>query len=116
MRISERLMYSLGAALCIFQAFMFHSDLLSDHKAEIGNDAIICLLLVTALIGGFYEGIRYQQYLFLLAFTIQSVLIIFEIHSTIALSLYTIVLILSILNSCIFGEATFNSLKMTGTY
>jgi hypothetical protein len=43
-------------------------------------------------------------------------LIFFGIYSIIAISVYSVILVLTILNSCLFGEANFNRLEMVGPY
>ena len=67
MRIVERLMYGLGVLLCIVLIYQKHTDSLTHRLSVIIDDTIVSSIVVTALVGAFYEGIRLQQYLFLVA-------------------------------------------------
>mmetsp|Transcript_24451 Transcript_24451/g.37916 ORF Transcript_24451/g.37916 Transcript_24451/m.37916 type:complete len:121 (+) Transcript_24451:1-363(+) len=116
MRVTERLMYGLGIIFTGSVICERRFGLVSHQTALILDDSIIVLILLTAFTGAMYEGIRFQQYLFLLAYFSVAILVFMEIYSEIALGIFALILVVSIVNAIVFGEATFKSLKMKGPF
>jgi uncharacterized membrane protein len=62
------------------------------------------------------EGIRFAQWIYLVAFVPHIVLVIMDVFSYVALGIYCTFLAFSIIVALIFGEANFNKMKMIGPY
>lgn len=106
MRISERLMYLLGIALAITYGL----------EEFLWSFILVCLILVVIIVGAAFEGLRFFQWIFIVAFIGQIVLVIMDVFSYIALAIYCSFLGIAIICSIIFGEATFDRVKMTGPF
>lgn len=106
MRIWERLVYLLGVAL----AFTYGFELF------VWSFLVVCMITVTTFLGAMLEGIRFSQWVYLVAFIPHIVLIIMDVYSIIALIIYCCFLSFAIISSFIFGEANFNLLKLIGPY
>jgi hypothetical protein len=117
MRLSERLMYIAGGFLAVFELIISKEFIFLPLNIQraVGY-SLISVIFVVALIGARYEGIRFQQYLFLMSYIWIAFLVFTDSHSMIALAVFSFVLTLSVLNNILFGEATFNHLKMVGPY
>ena len=106
MRISERLMYLLGIALAITYGL----------EEFLWSFILVCLILVVIIVGAAFEGLRFFQWIFIIAFIGQIILVTMDVYSVIALAIYCTFLGIAIICSFIFGEANFNGVKMTGPF
>lgn len=106
MRIFERLMYILGVALAFTYGF----------EEFLASFILVCLILLTVLIGAFVEGIRFIQWIYLVAFIPHIVLVVMDVYSEIALAIYCSFLAFAIAITFIYGEANFSRLKLVGPY
>lgn len=66
--------------------------------------------------GAIYEGIRVQQYLFLVSFSTIAVFVMMDCYSVIVLTIFVIVMLLLIISNAVYGDANFSELKMVGPY
>ena len=66
MRISERLMYLLGIALAITYGL----------EEFLWSFILVCLILVVIIVGAAFEGLRFFQWIFIVAFIGQIILVI----------------------------------------
>lgn len=80
------------------------------------NFIIICVILITIIVGASYEGVRMFQYLFILCFIVQSALIVFDIYTLVSLCIYMFVIVFYTLLNFIYGDANFSELVMYGKY
>ena len=80
------------------------------------NYLIIFLIVAVTIWGAIYEGIRVQQYLFLVSFSTIAVFIILGKYSVIVLAIFVIVMLLLIVSNAVYGDANFSELKMVGPY
>ena len=106
MRVSEFLLYLFGVCLAFtygFQLFLW-------------SFIFVLLILLTAFIGALIEGIRFFQWVFLVGFTGQIILVIMDVYSIIALVIYCLFLGFSILATIIFGWGDFAKMEMRGPY
>ena len=106
MRFFERLTYALGVCLAFTYGF----------EEFIGSFVLVCLIIVTSFIGAVVEGLRFTQWIFLVAFVPHIVLVIMDVFSYIALGIYCSFLAFSIIMSFVFGEANFNDIELIGPY
>jgi len=99
-------MYFLGVCLAIAYGM----------KEYMYSFTLVCALILVILIGAVLEGLRFYQYIFIIAFVFQIVLVVMDIFSYIALAVYCILLILPIIGILIFGEGNLDRLEMTGPF
>ena len=78
--------------------------------------ALVCTLILVIMIGAAYEGLRFCQWLFIVAFIGQIVLVVMDVFSLIALVIYCSFLLLSILCAILFGEGNLDRIEMTGPF
>jgi len=71
---------------------------------------------VNTYIGALVEGMRFSQWIYLIAFIPHIVLIVMDVYSIIALVIYCVFLATAILANIIFGEGNFNKFTMSGPY
>ena len=77
----------------------------------------VCISLTISMVwGAIYEGVRPQQYPYILAYLIICLMIIFRFHSYIVLSGFSGILLLTIVNNVIYGELCFSNMKLIGPY
>lgn len=74
------------------------------------------MILMTIVVGAAYEGVRMFQYLFILCFIVQSVLIVFDIYTLITLIIYMFVIMFYTVLNFIYGDVNFSELVMHGKY
>ena len=116
MRLAERLMYILG---CLLSLIYFLTSSKNEEIAEwcnVFSKLTVGSIIFIGIVGAQHEGLRPTQYLFILMFLIFSILIMFSYYSSIALSIYTIVLTFVIIQNIIYGENNFSTVKMVGPY
>lgn len=106
MRLTERLMYVFGIAFAIAYGL---------------EDLTWCVVFIIALsivliAGVLFEGFRFFQWIFLIVFIPQCVLVYFGEYNLIAEIILCLVIFLGILNNIVFGEADFSRLKLTGPF
>jgi hypothetical protein len=106
MRITELLMYILGVALAVTYAL----------EEFLWCFVLVCLILVVFFIGAYTEGIRFFQWVFLVAFTAHIILVIMDVYSVIALVIYCTFLGFAIIATIIFGWSNFDRVKLSGPY
>ena len=77
----------------------------------------VCISIVIAMFwGALYEGVRFQQYPYILAYFVICFMIMIKYHSYIVLSCYTAILFLTIVNNVIYGESCFTNMNLIGPY
>ena len=106
MRVSELLLYFFGVCL----AFTYGFELF------LWSFILVILILLTAFIGALIEGIRFFQWVFLVGFTGQIVLVVMDVYSIIALVIYCLFLGFAIIATLVYGWGDFSKLKMRGPY
>jgi len=106
MRIFERLTYLLGTALAFTYGF----------EEFLASFILVCLILVSSFIGALVEGIRFIQWIYLIAFIPHIVLVVMDVYEIAALVIYCSFLLFAILITIIYGEANFSRLKLVGPY
>jgi hypothetical protein len=106
MRIFERLMYLLGTALAITYGL----------EEFLASFILVCLILICVFVGALVEGIRFIQWIYLVAFIPHIVLIVMDVYSIAALVIYSSFLVFAIIITIIYGEANFSRLKLVGPY
>lgn len=106
MRIFERLMYLLGVALAFTYGF----------EEFLASFILVCLILVTAFVGALVEGIRFIQWIYLVAFIPHIVLVVMDVYNIIPLIIYCCFLAFAIIITCIYGEANFSRLNLIGPF
>ena len=117
MRITERAMYFLGVCLATLYYIENIEQLGGSKKKQAMYNYLLILLIVAVTIwGAIYEGIRVQQYLFLMSFATIAVFVMLDIYSVVALTIFVIVMVLLIVSNAIYGDANFSELKMVGPY
>ena len=110
-------MYILGGFLALTELTLYKQLVKLDQDVEkVLQYTLITLIFLCAVVGAIYEGIRFQQYFFILASMWMSVLILTDSQSIVGLTVFVIVLLVSVLNNVLFGEANFRLLKMVGPY
>ena len=105
-RISERLMYFLGICLAItygLELFYF-------------SFFLVCAIILVTFIGAALEGLRIYQFIFLIAFIPHIILVVLDIFSFLALTIYCTFLSCAILGNILFGEGNLDKIQMTGPY
>lgn len=105
-RISERLMYFLGICLAItygLELFYF-------------SFFLVCAIILTTFIGAVLEGLRIYQFLFLIAFLPHIILVVLDIFSFVALTIYCTFLCCAIIGNLVFGEGNLDRIIMNGPY
>ena len=116
MRLSERLLYIFGLCQVMFQFIDNNYIQIDSEEVQVYNFFIMGICFITLMWGGALEGIRFQQWIFIVTFIVYSVLIMLQVYSNVAIIIYLIVILISILNIAFFGEANFNALEMVGAY
>lgn len=117
MRITERAMYFLGVCFAtLYYIEHIHHLGGSEDKQTMYNYLLIFLIVAVTIWGAIYEGIRVQQYLFLMSFSTIAVFVMMDIYSVVALTFFVIVMVLLIVSNAIYGDANFSELKMVGPY
>ena len=114
MRISERIQYFLGVCLSVQYFLEF-----TEEKIPYENfrNYFVCISIVIAICwGAIYEGIRFQQYPYILAYIIICLMILIKYHSYIVLIGFTLILTMTIVNNVIYGESCFTNMKLVGPY
>lgn len=106
MRIFERLTYLLGTALAFTYGF----------EEFLASFILVCLILVCVFVGALVEGVRFIQWIYLVAFIPHIVLVVMDVYAIAALIIYCCFLAFAILITIIYGEANFSRLKMVGPY
>lgn len=106
MRLTERLMYVFGIAFAIAYGF----------ESFIWCIVFIVILSVVLIAGMIYEGFRFFQWIFLIVFIPQCFLVFMGEYNLIAEIILCLVILCGILSSILFGEATFDRLKLTGPF
>jgi hypothetical protein len=106
MRIFERLTYLLGTALAFTYGF----------EEFLASFILVCLILICAFVGAVIEGIRFIQWIYLVAFIPHIVLVVMDVYNIAALAIYCSFLAFSIIITIIYGEANFSRLKLVGPY
>ena len=62
------------------------------------------------------EGIRLQQYPFLLAFLLMSLVVLFEVRSYFMVTVYLAVILLILAHNVIYGEVNFKGFRLNGKW
>lgn len=106
MRIFERLMYLFGVALAVAYGL----------EEFLACFILVCLILVVTFIGAIVEGIRFIQWIYLVAFIPHIVLIVMDVYHLAALIIYCCFLAFAIIITIIYGEANFSRLKLVGPF
>jgi hypothetical protein len=99
-------MYLLGIALAITYGL----------EEFLWSFVLVCVILIVIIVGAAFEGLRFFQWIFIIAFIGQIILVIMDVFSVVALAIYCTFLGLAILCSIIFGEANFNNVEMSGPF
>ena len=106
MRIFERLTYLLGTALAFTYGF----------EEFLASFILVCLILVCAFVGATVEGVRFIQWIYLVAFIPHIVLVVMDVYNMAALIIYCCFLAFAIIITWIYGEANFSRLSLVGPY
>jgi len=106
MRIFERLTYFLGTALAFTYGF----------EEFLASFILVCAILVCAFVGAIVEGVRFIQWIYLVAFIPHIVLVVMDVYSIAALIIYSCFLAFAIIITMIYGEANFSRLSLIGPY
>lgn len=106
MRIWERLSYLFGIGLAITYG-------MEEYLASL---ILLSLTGLSLLIGAFVEGFRFPQWVFIIAFVSQIVLVVLAVFSIIALCIYCVFLAYAITVNFIFGENNMDKFQVHGPY
>jgi len=106
MRITEKLMYFLGACLAVTYGL----------ELWLWSFIFVLLILLVIILGAIFEGIRFFQWIFIVAFIGQVILVIMDTFSYIALGIYCVFLLTAIILTLIWGEANFDRVKLSGPF
>jgi len=74
------------------------------------------IILAMTFFGGIYEGMRYPQWIYLIGFIGQIVLISLRVYNIVALIIYVLFLGSAIAITIIFGEGNLDRIKVGGPF
>lgn len=106
MRLTERLMYFFGVGLAVAFAL----------EELIWCIVFAALVFCTIIAGCIYDGFRLFQWLFIIVFIPQCLLIGFQEYNMVAEIIFCTVLFFGILVLFIYGEGNFNRVELKGKY
>lgn len=97
MRLAELLTYFLGVCLAVAYGL---------------QEFLVCFILVGVMLlvfilGAIFEGVRFIQWFFFIAFVSQIILIVMDVYSVIALIIFSSFLAISITYCIFFGFSDF---------
>jgi len=105
-RITESLMLLLGIGLAIAYGL----------EEELASFVFVCLIIVDLYVGMLVEGLRFTQFIFLVAFIPHIVLVMLSVYNLIALVVYCCFLLASITLVLLFGMGDLSRFAITGPF
>lgn len=106
MRLTERLMFIFGAGLAVVFALELYIYCL-----------VFCaLILITIIVAIFTEGFRIFQWLFVIVFIPQVLLVFMEEYNIVALIIFSTVVFFGLITPIFYGDSNFSLVELSGPY